>query len=252
MKICLVQYSPEWENPNANIGKIETMFADLNEKADLIIFPELTLTGFTMNSSKFAEEIDGKCTQFFIELSKRLKTNIIAGIAESDDGSIFNSAVHFDNGIIMARYRKIHPFSMARENNFYSASREIVVSKINNIQIGLSVCYDLRFPELYRLYAKKKVDIIINIANWPIPRIEHWKALLKARAIENLSYVIGVNRTGDDPHVSYNGCSSVFNPTGEEIICIENEEKLIIAELDTELVKQTRERFNFLEDMKLI
>ena len=132
MKICLVQYSPEWENIDLNIEKVKTLFSNFNEKVDLIIFPELTLTGFTMNSSKFAEEIDGRCTQFFIGLSKRLKTNIIAGLVESDDGSIFNSAVHFDNGIIMARYRKIHPFSMAGENNFYSASRETIVTKINN------------------------------------------------------------------------------------------------------------------------
>ncbi|PJA95967.1 MAG: nitrilase [Ignavibacteriales bacterium CG_4_9_14_3_um_filter_34_10] len=252
MKICLVQYSPEWENIDLNIEKVKTLFSNFNEKVDLIIFPELTLTGFTMNSSKFAEEIDGRCTQFFIGLSKRLKTNIIAGLVESDDGSIFNSAVHFDNGIIMARYRKIHPFSMAGENNFYSASRETIVTKINNVQIGLSVCYDLRFPELYRLYAKKRTDIIVNIANWPIPRIEHWKTLLKARAIENLCYIIGVNRVGDDPNVSYNGFSSIFDPTGKEIICVENDEKLLLTELDIDVVKQTRERFNFLEDMELI
>lgn len=252
MKICLVQYSPVWENIDANITKLEQMFEHFEEKSDLIVFPEMTLTGFTMNSKMFAEELDGKCTEFFINLSSKLKTNIIGGLIELDDGNIYNSAVHFQNGIIMARYRKIHPFSLASENKYFSDSRETVITKIGDMSIGLSICYDLRFPELYRIYAKKRVDMIVNIANWPIPRIDHWKTLLKARAIENLSFAVGVNRIGDDPNVSYNGCSAIFAPNGQEIICVENEEKILTAEFENDFSKEIRKKYNFLEDIRLI
>lgn len=252
MKIGLFQYAPEWENVNSNIEKIENMLNNLSEKPDLLVFPEMTLTGFTMNSKTFAEELDGVCTNFFINLSRKLRTNVIAGIIESDDEKIFNSAVHFFDGLVMARYHKIHPFSLAGENKFYSDSKEIIITKIDKVKIGLSVCYDLRFPELYRKYGKERVDILINIANWPIPRIEHWKTLLKARAIENLCYMIGVNRVGADPNVNYNGCSSVFSPIGEELICVENNEGLFFIDIDVESVNETRQRFNFLEDIRLI
>ncbi|GAB4142198.1 MAG: nitrilase family protein [Ignavibacteriales bacterium] len=252
MKICLVQYSPIWENIDENIRQIDSLFENFNEKVDLIVFPELTLTGFTMNSKAFAEELDGKCTTYFMSLSSKMKTNVIAGLIELDDNRIYNSAVHFQDGLVMARYRKIHPFSLAGEDKNFSDSRETVITKIGTMNIGLSICYDLRFPELYRQYGKRKVDMIIDIANWPIPRIEHWRTLLKARAIENLCYAIGVNRIGDDPNVSYNGCSSIFDPTGKEIVCVENDEKLIVADLDNDLSKDVQKKFNFLEDIRLI
>ena len=252
MKIGLFQYSPTWEDIATNKSKVSEIISKHNQKFDLIIFPEMTLTGFTMNSKTFAEGLDGECTKFFLQLSHKLKTNIIAGIIESDNGKIFNSAVHFFDRLVMARYHKIHPFSLAGENKFYSDSKETVITKIDITKIGLSVCYDLRFPELYRKYGKERVEMMINIANWPIPRIEHWKTLLKARAIENLCYMIGVNRTGSDPNVHYNGCSSVFSPSGEELLCVENEEGLFEIEIDIEAVAQARNKFNFLEDIRLI
>ena len=206
-----------------------------------------------MNSEKFAEEIDGIGTQYFLSLSARLKTNIFAGIIERDGKNIYNSLVHFDSlGLIRARYRKIHPFSYAKEDQFYNAGNETVITQIDKIKFGLSVCYDLRFPELYRLYAKERVDVIIDIANWPIPRIDHWKTLLKSHAIANQCFMIGVNRVGTDPFNTYNGCSAVFNPMGNEIILVENEEKIIEAEIDLDTVGATRSKLPFLNDIKLI
>ena len=192
MKLGLLQYSPVWENPEDSILKIEKLLKSSDKNFDLLIFPEMTLTGFTMNSEKFAEEIDGIGTQYFLSLSARLKTNIFAGIIERDGKNIYNSLVHFDSlGLIRARYRKIHPFSYAKEDQFYNAGNETVITQIDKIKFGLSVCYDLRFPELYRLYAKERVDVIIDIANWPIPRIDHWKTLLKSHAIANQCFMIG-------------------------------------------------------------
>jgi omega-amidase len=253
MKIGLVQFSPEFEKPEDNILKIEDMLKSTRTKFDILIFPEMTLTGFTMNSVKFAEELDGLGTQYFLNLSKRLRTNIFAGIIERDGQSIYNSLVHFDNyGLVKARYRKIHPYSAANEDKFYSAGSEIVTTNIDDITIGLSVCYDLRFPELYRFYGKQKVSILINIACWPVPRIEQWNALLKARAIENQGFIIGVNRTGNDQSNTYNGSSAIYDPMGREIIRVTNEEKIIEAEIDLEIVKSVRSALPFLSDIKLI
>jgi predicted amidohydrolase len=253
MKIGLLQYSPEWENPEANISKIKSILDVSLSDEDIIVFPEMTLTGFTMNSEKFAEELDGIGTRFFMDLARQTKKHVFAGIIEKDNFEIYNTIVHFDfQGLVAARYRKIHPFTFANEQKYYSAGKNIVISKIDNYGIGLSVCYDLRFPELYRLYAKERVSLMINIANWPVKRIEHWKQLLKARAIENQCFVIGVNRVGSDPYNEYNGFSGVFDPMGEEIVLIKGEEKLISTEINPDRVNDVRTQLPFLADIKLI
>ena len=253
MRLGLVQYSPVWENPEENILKIEELLKISISKFDLLIFPEMTLTGFTMNAEKFAEEIDGTGTKYFMHLAQRLKTDIFAGIIERDESSIYNSLVHFDSlGLIRARYRKIHPYSKALEDRYYAAGNELVVTKIDQIKFGLSVCYDLRFPELYRLYSKEGVQILVDIANWPVPRIRHWKSLLRARAIENQCFMVGVNRVGNDSDNQYNGCSAVFDPMGDEIVLEEGLESIIPAEIKTEKVNEVRSSLPFLKDMRLI
>jgi predicted amidohydrolase len=253
MKLGLVQYSPEFEYPEENILKIENLISSMGSKADLLIFPEMTLTGYTMNSMKFGEEIDGIGTKYFINLSSRIKTDLFAGIIELDDNTAFNSLVHFDSyGLIRARYRKIHPYSNAGEDKNYGAGEETVITKIDQIKIGLSICYDLRFPELYRLYAKNNVEILVDIASWPVQRIEHWKTLLQARAIENQCFMVGVNRTGADQYGKYNGCSAVFDPMGKEIIIGQDSEKIIEVEIDLDKVKEVRAKLPFLQDIKLI
>lgn len=253
MKIGLLQYSPEWEKTEENISAIESILKKQASDEDIIIFPEMTLTGFTMESEKFSEELDGIGTKYFISLAERLKKNIFCGIIEKDDDKIFNTLVHFDSGgLIRARYRKIHPFSYAKENKYYDSSKETVITKIAKIQFGLSVCYDLRFPELYRLYGKEKAKVMINIANWPVKRIEHWKHLLKARAIENQCFMIGVNRVGSDPFNEYNGCSAIYDPMGEEVLMCPNEEGLFSTNIDLDKVSEVREKLPFLDDIKLI
>jgi len=253
MKIGLVQFSPEWENKEASIQKIERLLNDLSEKVDMLIFPEMTLTGFTMNNNIHAEEIDGIGMKYFLSLAAKLKSNIFFGIIERNGNDIFNSLVHISKeGLITAYYRKIHPFSHTKEDKYYKGGNEPVITKIDQIKIGLSICYDLRFPELFRIYAKQRAEIIINIANWPVDRIEHWKCLLKARAVENQCFMIGVNRIGEDPFCKYNGFSAVFDPMGNEIVINENEEKIITCDIDLNRVNEVRTKLPFLNDIKLI
>lgn len=252
MKTALVQYNPVWENKIENQKKITSLLKDVGT-VELIIFPEMTLTGFTMNSKDFAEELEGESHKYFLSLAKEKKCSVFYGVIEKGRHKNFNTLVHINNqGRIINTYRKIHPFSYSSENIFYGRGKNPTITKIKGLKIGLSICYDLRFPELFRFYAKDKVDLIVNIANWPETRIEHWRALLKARAIENQSFVIGVNRVGDDPKLHYNGFSSCFDPMGKEIMSIENEEKISIVDIDKAYVKDIREKLPFLNDITLI
>jgi len=253
MKIGLVQYSPSWENKKGSQESINQLLEGFNSIVSLFIFPELTLTGFTMRSKRFAETMNGESIHYFASLASKFNSHIFAGIIEADEEKYFNTLIHLDNtGKLVARYRKIHPFSFTGENRHYDSGAGSVITTIDGVAFGLSICYDLRFPELYRQYAKKGVDIIIDIANWPTDRIEHWHTLLKARAIENQCYMIGVNRVGKGKSIDYPGWSSVFHPFGGEILCLKEIEKLGIIEVRAEEVMTTRSKYPFLKDICLI
>lgn len=252
MKIGLVQYSPVWENKDASKEKIEGLLRDV-DGSSILIFPELTLTGFTMNSGEFAETIPGKSTEFFSKIAVRKKSNVLAGIIEGDTGKYYNTLVHINPaGAVVSKYRKIHPFTYSTEDRHYTAGGNPVVTQVDEWNVGLTICYDLRFPELYRLYGKKRTELIVDIANWPVTRIEHWRTLLKARAIENQCYVAGVNRVGSDPKLEYNGFSSLFDPMGNELITSEGIEEVLSAEIEIDTVRSVREKFPFLQDIRLI
>lgn len=254
MKTALFQYDPSWENKEENRNKIHYLMDRYYRGSDLLIFPEMTLTGFTMNTGSMAEPLQGETHEFFTISAKNYFTDIIAGFIEiSDEGNFYNTLLHISRtGETKAVYRKIHPFSLSGEDKYYTPGGGTVLSGIDGAGIGLSICYDLRFPELFRQYVKEKAELIVNIANWPVPRIEHYRTLLKARAIENLCYAAGVNRVGSDINVAYNGFSSVFSPLGEEIISVQNKEGIFSADLDFESVKLVRKKFSFLEDIRLI
>ena len=252
MKVGLVQYNPIWENKSANIEKISDLLKESGQ-LDLLIFPEMTLTGFTMKSKEFSEELEGESHSFFASIAKEKTCAVLYGTIEKGKKKNFNTLVHINNqGNIVSTYRKIHPFSYSAEDIFFGKGKETVVTKAKGVKIGLSICYDLRFPELYRFFVKEKVHLIVDIANWPDTRIEHWRTLLKARAIENQCYVAGVNRVGDDPKLHYNGFSSVIDPMGNEIVSVENEEKIIIAKIDRNYVNDVRKKLPFLKDIRLI
>lgn len=253
MLLGLVQYDPEWEDKERNKQKLSWLLENNFKEADLLIFPEMTLTGFTMDSSKFAEPIDGESFEYFSSLASTYKSNVIAGIIEKEKDKLYNTLLHIDKkGKLVTKYRKIHPFSYSTEDKHYKRGEKTVTTSIDGWNVGLSICYDLRFPELYRQYGKEKTELIVNIANWPVTRIEHWKTLLKARAIENQCYLIGVNRVGKDPKVQYNGFCSVIDPMGNEVATSYDEEKILIAEITKDVVNDVRKNLPFLDDIYLI
>ena len=253
MKISLVQFSPEWESKSQSMKKILSILKRKSDLGDILIFPEMTLTGFSMNASSMAERMCNQTIAFFSGIAQKYQSDLFAGLIEKEGRNYFNTLVHIDSkGKFKTKYKKIHPFSYSKENKFYKAGNRIIITKVHGWKIGLSICYDLRFPELYRLYAKEKVDLIINIANWPDTRIEHWRTLLKARAIENQCYFAGVNRVGNDPKLHYNGYSSVFDPMGKEIASKINKEIILTVDINKSYVKDVRAKLPFLNDIKLI
>jgi predicted amidohydrolase len=254
VKVALVQYSQVWQAKEKNREKIlQRLNSGMLNDVSAIIFPELTLTGYTMYSKKFAEKLDDQSVTFFCEIAKRFNVHVFAGFIEYSEDNYYNSLVHVNsNGNIEAKYRKIHPFSFTGENKFYAAGKTPVITQIGDLKIGVSVCYDLRFPELFRYYGKERVHLIINIANWPEQRINHWRLLLQARAIENQCYVIGVNRVGKDKTNSYNGGSSVFHPFGKELLCLDDKEQNASVEILPEEVQKIQKKYPFLNDISLI
>jgi omega-amidase len=253
MKIGLVQYNPVWENKEANREKLLLLFESLTEKVDLVIFPEMTLTGFSMKSNLLAEKSDDESFIFFRKIAKKYSTQVMAGIIEKEGDKTFNSLIHLDKtGTLQKTYRKIHPFTSSGEDLNYARGSQIIITDIDGWKTGLTICYDLRFAELYRFYAKERVALVVNIANWPYARIEHWRTLLKARAIENQCYIVGVNRVGNDPKNSYPGFSSIYGPMGEEVFVLTGEEKIGIAEIHIEKVNEIRKKLPFLDDITMI
>jgi len=248
-----VQYNPVWENKIENMKKIDSMMSNDFKNVDLLIFPEMTLTGFTMKAEKFCEDLHGESIGYFSELARKFRTNILGGFILKEEDAFYNVIVHInENAEVKSLYKKTHPFSYSSENKHYRRGEQAVTTKIGDWSIGLAVCYDLRFPELYRNYAKMKSELVVTIANWPDTRIDHWKVLLKARAIENQCYSIGVNRVGNDPKLHYNGYSCMFGPMGNEIVSVKDEEEIIYCDIEKEKVMETRGKLPFLDDMHMI
>lgn len=253
MYLNLVQYSPEWENKKANKEKLIKLISTNLIKESVLIFPEMTLTGFTMKSNDFAEDLRGESFQFFSGIASENNVHVIGGLIEKKNGLNYNTLVHINPlGELLTSYRKIHPFSYSFENKFYARGNKTVITEINGWKVGLSICYDLRFPELFRQYGKERTELIIVIANWPDTRIGHWKTLLCSRAIENQCYVAAVNRVGDDLRLHYNGCSCIYDPMGNEVAFLPDIEKIISAEISRENVEHVRNKFPFLDDIFLI
>lgn len=216
MKFALTQMNIQWENPDANrILCRQSAKRAAAAGCDWIIFPEMTLTGFTMQPEHFAETPNGEAASFFCELSQTCGIGIIYGYIADADDRYYNRLVYVQNGCIIGEYTKLHPFSFGEETLHYSkGDSPLTLRTASGICISGFICYDLRFPEIFQAVSKQ-AEIIIVIANWPAARIAHWYTLLQARAIENQCFLLGVNRSGTGGGISYPASSAAYSPTGE-------------------------------------
>ncbi len=253
LTIGMVQYSIAWEDKEANKQTVSRLLAESDEKWDILIFPELSLTAYSMRAEKLAEELRGPTFEFFAGLATQCNSDIAYGVVLNEEGKFYNALVYLTNtGECAAVYKKIHPFSYAKENLAYAGGDAPVSFERNGITIGLSICYDIRFPELFRHYGKKRSELIINAANWPADRKHHWQILTTSRAIENQAYVAAVNRSGTDPKLEYCGASRIISPLGDVLCEGNNDENIYSAVIDLDELKVVRERYPFLNDIKLM
>ena len=251
MKFALVSLNQHWENKDLNKKRINKIVEKLsNYKLDWVIFPEITLTGFSMNCDKIADK-NNETLLWFKELAKNIKINIIFGAAVLEKDMYKNKAYAVSaDGEVLCEYSKIHLFSIAKENIFYKAGEQVACFNYKNTNIGLTICYDLRFPELYQTLSKQ-CYIIINIANWPAVRKDHWFTLLKARSIENQSFFIGVNRIGiDGNNLSYEKSSIIYSPNGELLKPDFKSREFDIFEIELSIVDKIRSSFPVQNDRK--
>jgi len=256
MKIALVSLDQQWENKVANKQKVAATLALIASHCtdiDLVVYPEMTLTGFTMESERIKEEEESSDTiVFFEEQAKKYGVNIAFGVVLAKGNKASNClAVVSGQGALLTTYTKIHPFSYANEDAHYQAGNNLKKVNVGGATIGLTICYDLRFPELYQGYSKD-CQVLLNIANWPERRVTHWKALIKARAIENQVFMVGVNRIGKDGNgLQYVASSEIVSPYGEELKGVSLSEEVAVYEIDLEEVAQYRKEFPVKNDRKI-
>ncbi|WP_315012149.1 nitrilase-related carbon-nitrogen hydrolase [Capnocytophaga leadbetteri] len=255
MKVALVSLNQSWENKVENkqkVGETLALIAEHCTNTDLVVYPEMTLTGFTMESQKVKEdELSSETITFFKEQAKKYKVSIAFGVVLSKGEKATNNLVVVSEQGVLATYAKIHPFSYAGENDYYQAGDELKKLTIGGATIGLTICYDLRFPELYQAYSKD-CSVILNIANWPERRVSHWRALNKARAIENQVFMIAVNRIGTDGKgLQYVFSSHIVSPYGEELKGTSLSEEVVVYDLNLEEVAQYRAEFPVKNDRKI-
>jgi predicted amidohydrolase len=247
INICLLQTDIVWEDRTANHARLFELISNAKD-ADVYILPEMFSTGFSMNAAEHADP-DGLETLKWMKMLAEKKNSVITGSAMIREGNHYYNSLFWvePNGRVF-RYDKRHLFTLAGEERVYSPGKERIIIEYKGWRIMPLICYDLRFPVWSR--NNLSYDLLIYVANWPERRAQHWKKLLPARAIENLSYVAAVNRVGyDGNQIRHSGDSAAFSPLGEELTTIEPEkESLTYISLSASLIKDTRNKFSFLND----
>ena len=252
MRVAAIQHDIVWEDVAATQALVGPMIAEAaSDGANLIVLTEMYATGFSMHPERIAEdEGSGPSEQFLRDRAAEHGVHLIASVAQrGPDGAYRNNALLVGPGGTIARYAKIHPFSYSGEHEHYAAGDRFVTADVDGVAVSLFVCYDLRFADEFWALAER-TDLYVVPANWPAPRIEHWRALLRARAIENQAYVLGVNRVGTGKGLDYTGASALIDPAGRVIVEGGAEQALLFGEVDPAVVRTTRAEFPFLADRR--
>ncbi len=253
MNVLCCQLDIAWEDKPANHAKIEALLEQsAPPENSLVVLPEMFATGFSMNVNAITDSPSRETEDFMSRTAARLKTFVLGGTVNSGaDGRGRNECVVFSpGGTEVARYCKLHPFTFGGEAQHYTAGCGVQIFRVGEFTVTPFICYDLRFPEIFRAAVKRGANLFTVIANWPSTRIDHWTTLLKARAIENQAYVVGVNRCGDDPHLSYPGRSVIFDPRGRVVVEADAREGTISADLDLQALIEYRQELPFLSDIR--
>lgn len=247
MKIALIQTSLSWENPTENRSHLAQKITGFMEDVDLIVLPEMFSSGFTMNPKTVAETMHGETVSWIQHLAKAKNCAITGSLVIEENGNYYNRLVFVYPTGEVKTYDKRHLFTLAGEHQFYTAGKEKLVVEWKGFKICPLICYDLRFPVFSRNV--EDYDVLLYVANWPKLRINAWDILLKARAVENMCYTIGVNRIGSDANNhEYVGHSQAVDFLGNYLLEPQKSDAVFIVELDKDKLLETRKKLAFLND----
>ena len=247
LNISLIQSNLFWEDLNKNLSHFEGIISKISD-TDIILLPEMFNTSFCPKSTHLAETMEGETISWMKKISKNKNCAISGTLMIKENGKVYNRLLWISKEGDISTYDKSHLFSLVKENKSITKGEKRLIIEIADWKICPLICYDLRFP----VFSRNNVDydILIYLANWPIKRIDAWDTLLKARAIENQAYTIGVNRVGEDGNkVPFNGHSKVFDAFGKELLsATENKEEVLQINLSLDDLKLKRRQMNFLQD----
>ena len=248
MKVAAIQHDIVWEQPEKNFSLLSPLIEQAaGDGARLIVLSELFSNGFSMNTKHISETLDGASTQFLIQQATELGVWICGSVPILSRGNDLphNSLVLADPGGNTLRYEKKHLFGYAGEDKHYVGGSTPLTVEVEGVRCSFFICFDLRFgPDFWDIAAA--TDVFIVVANWPEVRRNHWKALLKARAIENQAFVLGVNRIGEGDGLTYSGDSRLYGPMGNTISkTSKNETQILLSDIEPSTVTKVRSDFPF-------
>ncbi len=248
LRITTVQSILHWEDVGSNLAMFDDRLSGLKGKTDLVILPEMFTTGFSMAAPAMAEEMGGKTCRWLAAKASELGSVVAGSIIIKEDGHYFNRLIWMQPDGAYRQYDKRHLFTMAKEQETFTAGQNKLIANWKGWKICPLVCYDLRFP-VWSRNAAGGYDLLVYVANWPETRSHHWRQLLVARAIENQSFVAGVNRVGEDGKgFRYTGDTSVVDYAGRLIYQVSGAEDVFTCELSKKEMAAYREKLHFLPD----
>lgn len=249
MRAHLVQLDTCWEDKRANHRRVESLLAGADvHPDDLVVLPEMFDSGFSLHVDRTADS-DGVTQGFLAEQAQRLNVYIYAGFTMIGADGLGRNRAHLyaPDGALLCQYDKLHPFSSGREPEKFAPGKEVVTCRWRageeTLVLCPAICYDLRFPELFGQGLSRGAELFIVGANWPIQRTSHWRALIIARAIENQAFVLGVNRVGSDPRLTYHGGSIAVAPTGDVLAEAADDQTVLTVEIDPQTLHDWRRIF---------
>ncbi|CAL2089529.1 amidohydrolase [Tenacibaculum sp. 190524A05c] len=248
LNISLLQADLSWENPEENLSYFSSQIEQINNDVDLIVLPEMFTTGFSMNASELAEEVNGTTVNWMKDIAKTKNSAVVGSVIITEENQYYNRLFFMFPSGEFEYYDKKHTFTLAKEHETYSSGTEKLLVEYKGWKICPLICYDLRFPVWARNV--EDYDLLLYVASWPEKRISAWDALLKARAIENMSYTIGVNRIGEDGNdYAYVGHSIIVDCLGEALSQEKNEAAEIISvQINKNTQEEVRNKLGFLKD----
>lgn len=247
LNVSIVQADLHWHDAGKNRDQFSTAIQSIEEQTDLIVLPEMFTTGFSMDAPSLAEPMDGETVVWMKEIANDRKSAICGSLIISEGEKFFNRFICVEPNGSMTTYDKRHLFRLADEHNHYAQGNEIQTFELNGFRICPMICYDLRFPVWSR--NRDNYDLLLYVANWPSRRHNAWATLLRARAIENLSYLAGVNRIGlDGNDLPYIGGSAIIDYLGNDLADLGDQQGTATATLDLDALQEFRDRFAFHKD----